>query len=589
MSDSDEEQDRGSKRQVEAEPENVPGPDEQAHESDDDLIGPQPVTDEPKPKKRKVLEYEDVYLASLPTAEYYERSYMHRDIVTHVAVTKTEFVITASADGHIKFWKKQEEGIEFVKHFRSHLGNIQAITINSTGTLLCSVSSDKSLKVFDVVNFDMINMMTLAYVPQTCEWVHCSGDPIPALAIAEENSNKIYIYDGQGSSEPIKILERMHRSPVTIIKYNPVFEAVISVDVKGMIQYWTGPKTDLTISPNGVNFAGLTSDRRVCVFKFGTGKLIRVFDENLSNILELQQKKQLIPSMEFGRRMAVERDLEKSEMLKMSNLTFDESSNFLLYPTVIGVKIVNIVTNRMVRLIAKPENLRILQIAVFQGKSRKTTAAVTAELEAADNPTLDNVQSDPTLFCTAYKKNRFYMFTTRDADDPKNTGQRMYETAVIHTTKGDIHVKFFGKECPKSVENFCVHAKNGYFNGHIFHRVIKQFMIQTGDPTGIGTGGESIWGGEFEDEFNPALKHDRPYTLSMANAGPNTNGSQFFITLVPTFFITLVPTPWLDNKHTVFGRVTRGMESVQHISMVKTNPKTDKPYDDVSIINVSLR
>lgn len=125
----------------------------------------------------------------------------------------------------------------------------------------------------------------------------------------------------------------------------------------------------------------------------------------------------------------------------------------------------------------------------------------------------------------------------------------------MHTVFGDIQVALF-KECQKTVENFCVHSKNGYYNGNIFHRVIKGFMIQTGDPTGIklmfnyifhygtvkifktilgtGLGGESIWGGEFEDEIRSHLKHDRPYTLSMANAGPNTNGSQFFITLIPT-------------------------------------------------------
>ncbi|KAB7502815.1 Peptidylprolyl isomerase domain and WD repeat-containing protein 1, partial [Armadillidium nasatum] len=160
-------------------------------------------------------------------------------------------------------------------------------------------------------------------------------------------------------------------------------------------------------------------------------------------------------------------------------------------------------------------------------------------------------------------------------------GQRLFEVAVLHTSMGDIHLKLFPKECPKTVENFCVHAKNGYYNGHIFHRVIKQFMIQTGDPQGTGVGGSSIWGNEFEDEFHPSLRHDRPYTLSMANAGPNTNGSQFFITVIPT--------PWLDNKHTVFGRVTRGLEVVQNISNAKTNPKTDKPYDDISLISITLK
>nr|CAD7198221.1 unnamed protein product [Timema douglasi] len=159
--------------------------------------------------------------------------------------------------------------------------------------------------------------------------------------------------------------------------------------------------------------------------------------------------------------------------------------------------------------------------------------------------------------------------------------ERLYESAILHTALGDITIKLFGKECPRAVENFCVHSKNGYYNSHIFHRVIKGFMVQTGDPTGTGTGGESIWGGEFEDEFNSSLRHDRPYTLSMANAGPNTNGSQFFITLIPT--------PWLDNKHTVFGRVVKGMEVVQNISTVKTNPKTDKPYDDIQIVSITLK
>jgi len=111
--------------------------------------------------------------------------------------------------------------------------------------------------------------------------------------------------------------------------------------------------------------------------------------------------------------------------------------------------------------------------------------------------------------------------------------------------------------------------------------VIKSFMIQTGDPTGTGMGGESIWGNDFEDEFHPTLKHDRPYTISMANAGANTNGSQFFFTVCPT--------PHLDGKHTVFGRVTKGMEVVQNISKVRTNPKNNKPFDEISIISVTLK
>ena len=125
------------------------------------------------------------------------------------------------------------------------------------------------------------------------------------------------------------------------------------------------------------------------------------------------------------------------------------------------------------------------------------------------------------------------------------------------------------------------HARNGYYNNVIFHRVIKGFMIQTGDPLGNGTGGESIWGGDFEDEFVRTLRHDRPFTVSMANSGPNTNGSQFFISTVPT--------PWLDNKHTVFGRVVRGFDVVTKIENVKVN-KADKPLgDDIKIVSIAIK
>jgi len=152
-------------------------------------------------------------------------------------------------------------------------------------------------------------------------------------------------------------------------------------------------------------------------------------------------------------------------------------------------------------------------------------------------------------------------------------------SATIHTTLGDIHMRLFPQQAPKAVENFVGHARSGYFEGVVFHRVIPKFMIQTGDPLGDGTGGMSIWGKEFEDEFSDDLKHDRPYTVSMANAGPATNGSQFFITTNAT--------PWLDKKHTIFGRVLSGLEVVHTIENVKTN-KLDKPYEDIKIVNVDV-
>lgn len=130
-----------------------------------------------------VLHHEKLYLENLPCSSSYERSFMHRDIVTHVVATSTQFLITGSVDGHVKFWKKMEEGIEFIKHFRSHLGQITSLVANGQGTLLCSASNDKSLKVFDIINFDMINMMKLDYVPKCCEWIHKAGDAVSLLAV----------------------------------------------------------------------------------------------------------------------------------------------------------------------------------------------------------------------------------------------------------------------------------------------------------------------------------------------------------------------------------------------------------------------
>ncbi len=182
--------------------------------------------------------------------------------------------------------------------------------------------------------------------------------------------------------------------------------------------------------------------------------------------------------------------------------------------------------------------------------------------------------------------------------------------ATMKTTMGDITIKLFPKQAPKTVENFVTHAKNGYYDGLIFHRVIPDFMIQGGDPTGTGMGGESIWGAPFADEFDPAL-HNLRGALSMANSGPATNGSQFFIVVAkeaPTAMLEqmeqmtaeqgfppevtadykkLGGTPWLDFRHTVFGQVMSGLEVADAISVVKTGAN-DKPIDEVKILSITV-
>jgi cyclophilin family peptidyl-prolyl cis-trans isomerase len=149
-------------------------------------------------------------------------------------------------------------------------------------------------------------------------------------------------------------------------------------------------------------------------------------------------------------------------------------------------------------------------------------------------------------------------------------------TATFDTSMGSFKVELLADLAPATVKNFIDLSKKGFYDGVIFHRVIDKFMIQGGDPTGTGRGGP---GYTIPDEFGPGLKHDRPGVLSMANAGPNTGGSQFFITLVPT--------PWLDGKHAIFGNVAEGMDVVSAIGSVKTGPG-DKPATDVRINTITV-
>jgi peptidyl-prolyl cis-trans isomerase A (cyclophilin A) len=153
--------------------------------------------------------------------------------------------------------------------------------------------------------------------------------------------------------------------------------------------------------------------------------------------------------------------------------------------------------------------------------------------------------------------------------------------ALFDTTEGKFKVRLFADKTPKTVENFVTLAdgtKTGqpFYDGTVFHRVIPKFMIQGGDPEGTGRGGP---GYRFADEFHPELRHSKPGLLSMANAGPNTNGSQFFVTVAAT--------PWLDNKHSIFGEVTEGYDVVQKISELPRNP-SDRPLTEVKVNSVKI-
>ena len=567
-------------------------------------------------------------LADLPCAEMYEKSFMHRDHVTQIVVTSSDFVITCSRDGQLKFWKKMQQGIEFVKHFRAHMAPIACACATADGSLLATTASDQAFKVFDVLAFDMISWVKLDFTPTACEWVGGGGSRAkPTLAVADADAPAIRLFDATSEGGVLVATVNVHSAPVRHMRMNSPKECLVSVDARGVIEYWRpygdngmpngvsfkykmdtdlyalakakAAPTALAVSPDGEYFAVCASDFKVRLFRWASGKCRRSFDESYDAMHQLQKEGDdayRLEAFDFGRRMAVEREYRAAlPAAPPSNVLFDASGRFLIYPSVVGIKVIAVGSSRLARLLGKVENTeRFAALALFQGQAKVSSAMVGSGQKITE-------EADPTIFCAAFKKSRFFLFTRREPDDPDGDDQvgrdvfnekpskedlalaereakgPLPRVATINTSYGEIRLKLFPDECPKTVENFATHAANGYYDGVIFHRVIKGFMVQTGDPLGDGTGGTPIWGHEFEDEFHRSLRHDRPFTLSMANAGPGTNGSQFFITTAPA--------TWLDNKHTVFGRVEKGMDVVQGIEKVKCN-SDDKPLMDIKIISI---
>ncbi|CRH00566.1 peptidyl-prolyl cis-trans isomerase, putative [Plasmodium relictum] len=615
--------------------------------------------------KKKARINNDIYLKNIPTNKNYEISYMHTDTVTQVLVSnKKKYIVTGSADGVIKFWYKNVGSIEFVKHFKIHSDEIICLFISEDEEVLGSLSKDKTYKQFDISSFDMNIIIKLDFAPQTGEFIYSSlFSTSVKVAISSNEKPCIYIYKPLESDTCMQVIN-FSCNIIEIIKYNKFYDLCILSDNNGLIDivdatYFKFPKyehdntknqknnetntnksnkrynikklgfsfkseTDLyelckyktyalciSLSLDGKFMAVLSENYFLRIYKFKTMKLYRVYDESTEMYLTAQNdplKKDLhIDSLDFGKRLFIEKEIKKvmkNQNIKLDMIIFDESNQYIIYSTFIGIKVVNFTTNQLCYIIGKNEtNLRYLSLSLYQKiiPVNKIRANVHESLYINEK----NI-SDCALFCTVYKKSRFYVFTKKALNEHELEERDIYneqptkndlnsflstplknienstkipKSAIIYTTMGEIYINLFYKECKKTVQNFSVHSQNGYYNNCIFHRVIKHFMIQTGDPSGDGTGGESIWGHEFEDEFFDHLNHSKPFMVSMANCGPNTNGSQFFITTVPC--------PWLDFKHTVFGKVTQGTKVVLDIENVRTDKK-DKPLESIKILNIKI-
>ena len=588
----------------------------------------------------------DLPLNYLPMTNNYSKSYLQSDILDNIYCTnKTDFIFTTSYDGVIQFWKKIPKGIEFVKKFNAHQNRITGLSINKEGNLLCTCSSkDLFIKIFDVVNFYLLDYISLKYYPFLCEFIIVDIKSINSvLALSEKDKGIIHILDINKKKE-ISILNFHENSIITNIKFNNKYNICLSTSNTGLIEYWCksnnnninddnnniifgkneennylindtikfdfpkhsikfkfksqtdlfklydktkkNPIINLTLSPKNNLFGIIDKCLNIYIYNFLTAKIIYQINNTINNTDKSN----------------IEKDIEKYiETQNQPNIQFDESENYIYYPSSDGIKLIYLKTKEVIKIIGKKEKLRFISICLFQGESLKNKSGIITEIKMhnEENINADKI-IDPLLLCTSYKNNRFYIFSKEEPDNKtqrdimnesieelKNKTQTnknqknkeiidLPEKAVIDTTKGEIFIKLFINECPKTTKNFITLGKRGYYDGLIFHRVIKNFMIQTGDPRGNGTGGESIYGKPFKDEFNENLKHEA-FTVSMANSGPDTNGSQFFITTVPCH--------WLDNKHTVFGRVYDGSDVVKVIEDTKVD-KHNKPYEDIKIVTI---
>lgn len=753
-----------------------------------------------KRKKAKIMSPDELeaFVNNLPSAPFYARSYMHRDVVSHVAYSPfADFVVTASVDGHVKFWSRTTSTgdgagdanagamLELAKHYRAHMCKIADLCATTEGDLVLTVgATDLNAKVFDVGTYDMAGQVKLVAAPLRACWLFGGGsrDTVRRFAVSDAGGPTIRVYapfergHGDGAATPTWIVNANHDAPVTALAYHDDGAGggiAISGDSNGGLELWnmtrrarqqplrlpsdqsmrsantpsasgggiraldddddmngdalrdlrrmhdsdadvedvygwpeqggshglafehkvdthlfqmrmakvaeTGSRVavwNIAIAPRLSRggslppyFAVYGSDLKLRVFRFRTCKVIRIYDEGLDAIGDLQRddsarpperRKMGIDDFDFGQRLATERDL--TDQLRgdvageKPSVSFDASGHLLLYPSVFGIKVVNVLTNQLIVVIGRHESTeRFLRFAICSnlaagdptargsgaisaamasasGARDAATRAMIASRKGKANSVVgsgSNVDDDDNramIAATAFGKVRVYLLTRRApnagagddsataakeafaardvynekppaeeillnqaaaaaasagvADTPEARRAANHATrATIHTTLGDICVELFASETPKTVENFTRHSLDGYYDSLTFHRVIRGFMIQTGDPMGDGTGGTSVWGSDFADEFHPKHRHDRAGTLSMANAGPNTNGSQFFLTTVAT--------PWLDNKHTVFGRVTKGMDVVKAIEQVKTD-SNDKPLTDVKMASISV-
>ena len=556
-------------------------------------------------------------------------------------------VASVGSDGLVKFYDVSTFDVSSYHQTDLDLGTSACWLPSSNQLLAVSAANSGAIYVFSA-DSGLVQTLTLhgsnLVTSLVCNPVHhcvLSSDQKGILELwdATPSAGSSGSVGEEAGDDPVNNTSVEVGSPLQASRHGVEYSSKMNTDLYILLRKKTFVIA-AAITPSGDTYALYCADHKVRLLNHASGKILVTYDESLQVYDKAFSKASYgLDSIEYGRRAAVEREIAQESALFSVGLTtetsnhrsattpqrisiqFDPSGRYLLIPTLMGIKCLDWKRHKMIFLVGKADasQVRFSSVCLAWGDAKVNKQLQLARGQggtaAMDESGDGQPFNDTLLLAAAYNQRRIYVFSHLDpisvdtqlgsgddwtqkrevwneAPTAQDTLYRSHHKkagadaatqevtkAALRTTLGDIHIELFPQHVPKTIENFVGHSRSGYYDNVIFHRVIKGFMIQTGDPLGDGTGGESIWGGEFEDEFVPGLRHDRPFTVSMANAGPGTNGSQFFITTVPT--------PWLDTKHTVFGRVVKGMDVCTLIENAKTDD-LDKPLDDILIQNIDL-
>eukprot|EP00924_Labyrinthula_sp_SR-Ha-C_P012863 snap_masked-scaffold_12-processed-gene-1.39-mRNA-1 protein AED:0.20 eAED:0.22 QI:0/0/0/1/1/1/2/0/609 len=602
----------------------------------DDEVGPQipqhsapPIlpgeTSEPARKRIKGFQLSNIqakFLNKLPLNALYTKSIQLSRAEAVVNCSEAGFLITISQT-ETKFYKKTYTDLLFVKSFHHNKGKVLYSTSFDHSRLAISFGDvDRGIKIFQVKSFEVLNVIKLeSYIANKKDFFLLTSGTRVRIYKYDSISENDYLFEQSLSDKNnISCTSFSQLKNLLIISFEDGNLELYGVDLEkkklflasrkthpNALKFSFKLKTNLSslqnktkkptvkFSNSGKYFTVNTQENIFFIFKTQTAKLCKKFNESISKYRSLLSKEKTFGLTKTDFEKRIENEAEALGKLSSLSVDFDPSETFLLIPSLLGLKVVHLDSKRLINIVGLAETERFLTPFFFRDSRLDYQLEKALAKDLKSEQTKEETFSIITLSATLnrvffYEKHNKQVqnrdeFNEIQESKSSTTGEKkqaivsLPDEATIHTSLGDIKIRLFKRSCPRTVNNFSTLSRRGYYNNLIFHRVIKDFMVQTGDPNGDGTGGESIYGNTFEDEFVEELKHDRPFTVSMANAGPNTNGSQFFITTANT--------PWLDGKHTIFGRVKdkQSEEVVKQIEKVRT--ERDKPVRNISLLSIT--